>query len=60
MLTAHKVCVSCQAFGVSAVNDFRFNYFVHDIMQKTGAMDMVALLPVMMGCLGAKAAHLCV
>ncbi len=31
----------------AAVNDFRFNYLVHDIMQKTGAMDMVALQPVM-------------
>ena len=31
----------------SAVNDFQFNYFVHDIMQKTGAMGMVALQPVM-------------
>ena len=30
-----------------AVNDFRFNYLVHDIMQKIGAMDMVALQPVM-------------
>ena len=34
----------------AAVNDFRFDYLVHlvhDIMQKTGAMDMVALQPVM-------------